>query len=225
MIAAVVVSSMILCGLAAAEPSLNGFTGLLATPTADALDDGAYNLGLNSSEVEDWDDFSYYANFGLGDETEVGVLLFRTDEDNINTSVAPQSVRGRRDETFLHIKRALAEEDGGPRIAAGIFDLSDEIETTVYVVGSWEQGRVVGQIEGREVRFVNLHAGFAAGLWDDFFAGAQLLFGPDVQVMGEFVEDDFNLGARFSPAPSFNVDFGFMDVEDLAINVSYNRDF
>jgi hypothetical protein len=224
-VAAVVILSLIACGSAVAEPTLFGFSGLLATPTAETLDNNSYNVGMNSGELEDWDDFSYYANFGLGDETEAGVLMFRSDDSSSSSQVdsAAESVRSfSNDETFLHIKRNLTEADeGGPNIAAGIFDITDEVDTTVYMVATWEQGRVVGQVDNKQVRFLDLHAGFAAGMFEDFFAGVNLRFGPDMEIMGEWVEDDINLGARFSPLQNINVDAGFLDVEDLAVNVSY----
>ncbi len=220
-VAAIVVISLIACGAAVAEPTLNGYTGLLTVPTADTLAAGTFNVGVNSGELEDWDDFSYYANFGLGEETEAGLLLFRPDNDGggqVNTS----SVRGSGDQTFLHLKRSIsAGLDDGPDIAAGVFDLADEVETTVYVVATWEQGRNVGTVDGREVNFLDVHAGFAGGMIQDFFAGVNLAFGTRVQVMGEFINDDVNIGARFSPLDNITVDAGLLDMDDLAVNVSY----
>lgn len=218
-VAAVIVVSLVACGAAVAEPTLNGFTGLLTVPTAETMANGTYNVGVNSGELEDWDDFAYYANFGLGEETEAGVLMFRSDDSGSAMS------RYADDETFLSIKRNLTDPDeDGPQIAGGVFDLTDEVETTVYLVATWEQGQVVGQVDNRDVRFLDLHAGFAAGMFEDFFAGVNLRFGPSVEVMGEWIMDDINLGARFSPAPNFTVDAGFLDVEDLAVNVSYTSD-
>lgn len=224
-IVTVVVIAATLCAtsVVGAEPSLNGFTGLLATPTAETLDERDYSIGVNSSEVEDWDDFNYYANFGLGEETEVGLVLFRTDRDNAVETEAFHLQRS-EDETYIHVKRALSVEGDGPRIAAGVFDLTDEVETTVYVVASWEQGRTVGTFRGDEVRFLNLHVGVAAGMFEDFFAGAELTFGPRVEILAEFIEDDFNVGARLKPAEDVNLDAGLIGMEDLAINVSYSRD-
>lgn len=224
-VAAVVIVSLVASGAALAEPTLNGFTGLLTTPTADTLENGRYNVGINSSELEDWDNFGYYANFGLGEETEAGVLMFRSDENGGGSQIDSASLRRDQDETFLSIKRNLTDpEEGGPNIAAGIFDITDEVETTVYMVATWQQGRVVGEVEGKEVRFLDLHAGFAAGIFEDFFTGVNLRFGPDVEIMGEWIMDEINLGARFSPAPNFTIDAGFLDVDDLAVNVSYSSD-
>jgi len=211
-----------------AEPTLYGFTGQLTIPTASTMDEGTYNVGVNSGELEDWDDFSYYANFGLGDETEVGVLMFRSDAGDGNDEMDTESEAVRRfgdDETFLNLKRNLTDPDeDGPQIAAGVFDLTDEVETTVYLVGSWEQGRTVGRVDGRDVHFLDLHAGFAAGMFEDFFAGVNLRFGPDLTILGEWIMDDINVAARFSPFDNINVDAGFLDVEDLAVNVSYTSD-
>lgn len=227
-VAAVVIVSLIACGAALAEPTLYGFTGQLTIPTASTMDQGTYNVGVNSGELEDWDDFSYYANFGLGSQTEAGVLIFRSDDSSSGSTVdsAAASVRSfDADETFLSLKRSLtAPDEDGPRIAAGVFDLTDEVETTVYLVASWEQGRTVGMVEGRELHFLDVHAGFAAGMFEDFFAGVNLRFGPNLTIMGEWIMDDINLAARFSPFENINVDAGLLDVEDLAVNVSYTSE-
>jgi len=212
LIAALGLAVALFAGTATAEPSMWGFTGLLATPDAEALSQGQYNVGIASGELEDWEDFSYYANFGVAEQTEVGVLLWR-----------PRGGVG--DETYLHVKRAFAPIESGPTLAAGVFDLSDEVQTTVYVVANWQQGNVVGQVEGEEVRFLNLNAGFAAGQFEDFFAGVELAFGTRFDVLAEWVNDDLNLGIRLKPFPDFNVDAGLMDVEDLAVNVSYSRSY
>lgn len=219
---AVALTLMAFAGTACAEPSLWGFSGLLATPTAEALGEGEYNIGLNSGELEDWEDFSYYANFGVGQQTEVGVLMWRPDSSG---EMNAEMVRPARDETYLHIKRSFAPVDGGPTLAAGIFDITDEVQTTVYVVANWQQGNVVGQVRGQDVRFLNLHAGFASGQFEDFFVGAQFAFGTRFEVMGEWVNDDVNVGVRLKPFPGFNVDAGLMDVEDLAVNLSYSRSY
>lgn len=205
-VAAVVIVSLIACGAAVAEPTLNGFTGLFTIPTADTLDQGVFNVGLNSGELQDWDDWNYYANFGVGSETEVGVLAGDSD-------------------TLLSLKRSLTTENGGPSIAAGVFDVTDSVETTVYVVASWQQGRSVGTVEGREVNLLDIHAGFAAGMIQDFFAGLNLRFGPHMQIMGEWADDDFNIAVRFSPTRNVTVDAGFLDMDDIAANVSYQSTF
>jgi len=210
-----------------AEPTLYGFSGLFTIPTAGTLEQGTYNVGVNSGELEDWDDFSYYANFGLGSATEAGVLMFRSDAGGSSQvdSASLDGVRFNADETFLNLKRTLTEPDeDGPTIAGGVFDLTDEVETTVYLVASWEQGQVVGEVEGKDLRFLDLHAGFASGMFEDFFAGVDMRFGTDLQVMAEWIMDDINLGARFSPFNNFTVDAGFLGAEDLAVNVSYHSE-
>ncbi|MGD9495290.1 MAG: hypothetical protein AB7Y46_03160, partial [Armatimonadota bacterium] len=172
------------------------------------LGPGDYNVGFNSSEAEDWDDWAYYGNFGLADQTEVGLYLWRPDN--------PAA-----EETYLHAKRAVTSADENPQVAVGVFDITDETETTVYAVATWEQGQVVGTVDGREVRFLHLSGGFAAGQFEDFFAGAQLAFGEEFELLAEFVDDDLNVGARLRPVRDFNIDLGLMDWDDFAINVSY----
>lgn len=222
-VVALVVVGLVVASLsAAAEPSLLGFTGLLATPTAETLGDGDYNFGINTTNLDDLDDFSYYANFGLADGLEVGVLLWRPDSEPVSTA----SFRSGGNETFIQLKKSLVVEGmGNPDVAVGVFDVTDEVETTVYGVATWEQGRSVGTVEGRDVRFLNLHAGFSAGQLQDAFVGAELLFGPRVGILGEWIDGEVNVGARFRPVPDINVDLGLLDGDDFAGNVSYNKSF
>jgi len=220
-VVALVVIGMMLAALSAsAEPSLLGFSGLLETPTAETLGKSDYNFGINSTEAQDWDDYSYYVNFGLSDGLEAGIMLWRPDQGALNT----ESFRRGGDETFLHIKKSLVLEGAGnPDVAVGVFDLTDEVETTVYGVATWAQGRSVGTFEGRDLHFLNLHAGFAAGQLQDVFIGAELLFGTRVRIMGEWLDGSVNVGARFRPLADINVDVGLLDGDDFALNVSYDK--
>lgn len=220
-VAALVVVGLMLAALAAsAEPSLLGFTGLLETPTAETLGANDYNFGINTGQLEEFEDFSYYANFGLKDDLEVGLLLWRPDRGGSSTA----SFRSGGNQTFLHVKKSLVLEGvGNPDVAVGVFDLTDEVETTVYGVATWEQGRSVGRVEGRDVRFLNLHAGFAAGQIQDVFLGVELLFGTRVGIMGEWLDGDVNVGARFRPLDYINVDLGLLNGDDFCANVSYNK--
>ena len=216
---------LVVCSFAGADPSLLGYSGMLYTPTADVLAEGDWNIGANSNEVEDWDRFNYYGNFGLGGNTEVGVLLQRTDvrwvSDGADTAQDGPAVDN--NETFLSIKQVFRQPtDGKPGIAAGVFDITDEVQTTVYVLANWQFGREVGQFRGRSLKFLNLNVGFASGQIEDLFFGAQFALDSRIEIMGEHVGDEWNLGARIHPLQGLTVDAGLMDVEDLAVNVSYN---
>lgn len=206
-IAVVIVS--LLCGSALwAEPTLKGYTGLLIAPTAETLGQGDYYLGASTGEDGDWEDYAFYGTFGLDDVTEVGITMWRP--------------RGSGDNTYLHIKRSIAMQ-GGANIATGVFDLTGETETTVYAVATWEQGRTVGEVDDRDVRFLNLHAGFSAGMFEGIFGGVEFMFGPDLGIMAEWIDNDVNIGARFRPFDMMNIDIGMTDIDQLVVNVSYNR--
>jgi len=217
----VVTLPLLLCWTAAAEPSLLGLSGLMLSPTVDILPEGAWNIGLNTSELEDFETVNYYGNYGIGSNTEVGLLLLRAD-----LSVKDKAVKRRTDETFLSIKRAFILPEGNkPGFAVGVFDITDEVETTVFAVATWELGRQVGEVDGRALHLLNLHAGFGSGQLEDLFFGARARLGDKVELMGEHVDGDWNVGARARPVRGLTVDAGFIDLQDLALNVSYGQGF
>ena len=207
---AVVIASL-LCGSALwAEPTLKGYTGLLMVPTAETLGDGDYHLGISTGEDGDWEDFHYYGAFGIGNDTEVGLTMWRP--------------RGAGNQTYLHAKRGMGIV-GGADFAAGVFDLTGEDQTTVYAVATWEQGRVVGEVDDQSLFFVNLHAGLGAGMIDGIFAGVEFMLGPNVGIMAEWIDNGVNLGARLRPLDQLVLDAGLTDIDQLVVNVSYNRSF
>lgn len=191
-----------------AEPSLQGYTGMLIAPTAETLGEGDYHFGMSTSETGNWENYNFYGTFGLADDTEVGVTMWRP--------------KGAGDNTYLHIKRGI-DIEGDARVATGVFDLTGEEDTTVYAVATWVQGRHVGFHDDQEIRFLNLHAGFAAGRFNDIFGGVEFLFGPEARIMVEWIDNEFNIGARFRPFEQFNIDVGLTDIDSLVVNVSYNR--
>ena len=219
----VVTLSLLLCWTAAADPSLLGLSGLLYSPSADVLPEGAWNIGMNSSELEDFDIFNYYGNFGISSDTEIGVLLQRNAHTWRSESDSDKGAN-LQDETFLGVKRAFTLPEGGkPGISAGVFDLTDEVQTTVYVVASWELGREVGVVDGKSLNLLNLHAGFGSGQLEDLFFGARARLGKQIELMGEHVSNEWNVGARIHPIAGLTVDAGLIDMSDVAVNVSYSQ--
>ena len=193
-----------------AQPTLRGYSGMLIVPSAQTVGDGDYYIGWAAGMGGDLDNNSFYGTFGLDANTEIGVNMWRP--------------TGAANQTFLHAKYTLPVE-AGPQIATGVLDLTGEVDTTVYAVATWAQGQVIGEVDGDAIQFLNLHAGFAAGMFSDIFAGVEMLFGPEVGIMAEWVDNDVHVGARFQPAPRFHLDVGFLDIDELVLNLSYGTAF
>lgn len=193
---------------ARSEPSFRGYSGLLKIPTTDTLGPRQYNLGVNTIEAEGFDDPSYLANFGIADDFEAGILWFHPD--------------GGGNETLINLKyRFQPGGDGRPSFAVGITDVMDEVDTGLYAVGTWELGDLVARVENQDVKRIRLHAGLGGGAIDDFFFGAEARFGPHFIVMADHMNDEFSIGARARLWRNFTAQAGLLDMDDLAIAVTY----
>ncbi len=195
--------------LGAAEPALRGYSGLLLAPTADALNRNQYSVSLNSSEISDFEDRGYILNYGLQDNIEGGLLWLHPEYGST--------------ETLINIKHRF--EQGSARrasLAVGVTDLTDEIDTSVYVVATKEFGQPVATIGGRPVHMLRVHAGIGSGMLEDFFFGAEARLGRRMTLMAEHVNDQINVGARLRLWRNFTIDAGLLDMDDFALSLSYN---
>ncbi len=200
---------LIAIGGGAAEPALRGYSGLLLLPTADSLDRNQYNVSLNSSEITDFEDRSYIFNYGLADDIEGGLLWFHPDHGPT--------------ETLINIKYRF--ERGTSRrasLAVGVADLTDQLDTSVYVIATKEIGEPVGSIGGHPVHMLRVHGGIGSGMFDDFFFGAEARLAERLTLMAEHVNDQINVGARLRLWRNFTVDAGWLDADDLAVALTYN---
>ncbi len=194
---------------ASAGPSLRGYSGLLLCPTTDALSDRQYNVGVATTEFEDWEERAYVANFGLRDGLEGGIYWWRPPSGS--------------SETLLNLKyRFQPATPGRASLAVGVSDITDEIETAVYFVASQEIGRPVGTIRGQPVSMLRLHGGIGGGWLEDFFFGAEARLSNRLTVMAEHVNDRLNVGARMHLWRNFTVNAGLLDANDWAFTVSYD---
>lgn len=193
---------------AQSEPSFRGYSGLLKIPTTDTLGRGQYNLGLNTTEAEDLDDPSYLANFGIGDDFEAGVWWFHPEHGE--------------NDTLINLKyRFEPGGNGRPSFAVGITDVMDEVDTGIYAVGTWEFGDLIARVEDQEVKRIRLHAGLGGGAIDDFFFGAEARFGRHFIVMADHMNDEFSIGARARLWRNFTAQAGVLDMDDLALGITY----
>jgi hypothetical protein len=192
---------------AGAEPSLNGYTGLIFAPTAHVAALDYVEAGINSRELEDFDNITWLANYGANEGLEVGFA-------HIEMSDGDQ-------ETVISGKYQVREESGDrPAIAVGVFDITDSVDATAYVSISKSYGRELGEIRGKQTRLVNLHGGFGGGFVDGFFVAGELGIGKEVTAQLEWVSDNFNAGAILRPCKHFSVGAAWVDLEDLAATAS-----
>ncbi len=220
-VVAVVVTLLVSAALASAEPSMRGYTGLLMVPTSDALGQGDYNVGISSSEISDWDDRAYTANFGLQDGLEAGVWWWHPAG---GSGVVPSSSLVVGNETLLNIKYQFEPgELGHAGLAVGVSDVTDEIDTAVYFVASKNVGHPIGTtIDGKPISRLTLHGGIGGGWIDDFFFGLEARLGDRLTLIGEHFNDDLSVGARLRLWRHFTLDAGYINAKDWSANLSYN---
>jgi len=207
---AIVVTLLVSAAVVSAEPSMRGYSGLLMVPTTDTLSDGGYNVAISSSEVSDWDDRAYIANFGLQDGLEAGVWWWHPEHGS--------------NETLLNIKyRFEAGMPGRASLALGVSDVTDEVDTAVYFVASKDVGQPIGTtIDGKSISRLTLHGGIGGGWIDDFFFGLEARLGDRLTLIAEHFNDDLSVGARLRLWRHFAVDAGYIDTKDWSANLSYN---
>jgi hypothetical protein len=191
-----------------AAPSLFGYTGLLVVPSADALDEKDWNVGYWTLNVEEGaDEKIFVANLGVGEGTEVGFA-------RVNPDMGPN-------DTVLSGKYRFQPEDWHkPALAAGVFDVTDEMDTTVYLVAS-KMLNPVGEGGPLQPR---VHVGIGGGVLDGLFGGVSAVMGDRLTVIAEYDSNDVNFGGRLAVGGGVRVHAGWInDLDDIAIGASYNR--
>jgi hypothetical protein len=196
-------------GLAA--PSFYGYTGLVRTPTADALDKDDYNAAAFVLNFEEGADSNIYAaNLGLDEGLEVGFARLR-----------PEDSPG---ETYVNAKYRFRPETGTqPAIAAGVVDFTDEVDTTVYVVFSksltrrYERGF-------DEIISPQIHFGVGGGQFDGVFGALSATVGERFMLFAEHDSNEINFGARLALSDELRVHCAALDgLDDIGIGLSFNK--
>jgi len=198
---------------AQAAPSLEGYTGLLLTPTADALDREEYNVAfftLNLEEGADEDIFA--ANLGVSEGVEIGFARIRPEDGS--------------SETILNAKYRFRPEDAArPALAVGVIDATDEIDTTAYFVASKSLSKML-KIRDKEITSPRVHVGIGGGRLDGLFAGASVVLRDKLMLMAEYDTRDINLGARLAVGHGIRVHAGWIHgLDDFAVGASFNKVF
>ncbi len=189
----------VLSAAAWAIPTYRGYTGLMLIPTADALAKSDFNAGVFFEDVGSGVVNDFIFNYGVIDGLEVGIDRYRQDN---NTSAETQ-INGKY--------RFLDETDHRPAVAGGIIDLTDESQTTVYIVASKSLSTPVCTYEG-EILNPRFHVGIGGGRFSPVFAGISSYIGDRVEVMLEWDSKKTQIGARFRVTPGLTIHAGFFDI-------------
>lgn len=204
--------SVLLLGMATATtfsaPSFLGYSGLITTPTTDALNDEEYSLGAYGMGIESGVDSTiYFANFGLEEGLEVGFTRIKPD--------------GGGGSTFVNAKYRIKEEtEAHPAFAAGVVDFTGDEKTTAYLVMSkaftWE-----GMTRYGEINAPQLHIGVGGGMFDGIFGGVSVGLGDRILLMGEYDTSDYNFGVRLAVTPQVKVHAAVFDWDEVGVGISF----
>jgi hypothetical protein len=199
---------------AAAAPSFHGYTGLVFAPTADVLDADEFNLAAFTVDHEDFGRTDLFAgNIGVREGLEAGAVRIK-----------PHSAPG---ETVLSAKyRIQPETMRRAGLAVGVFDPTDEIDATTYVVLSKTIGPSYRAF-GKEIVSLRAHGGFGGGQLDGLFLGMSAGLGDRILLMGEFVQSptdsQWNFGARVAITSELRAHVAVSDEIDSGLGISWNK--
>jgi hypothetical protein len=197
---------MLLTAAVEAAPAINGSTGLINTPSADALREGQVSLGYYHLK----DGGVGSAAFSVARNLEVSAAAFRYD--------------GQANKTYVNAKLALAPETVlTPGFAVGVLDAANHEERSLYAVAS----------KALPLGF-RLHVGTGNGQLHGVFAGIEktinpvgLLTGnnafPATTFIAEYDGRNMNYGARLSIVPGLKVDAGWRTNKSTYFGLSFTN--
>jgi len=191
-----------------ASSSLLGPSGLILIPTADTLGTSQFNVGGSWFSSDSVDQNVLYANIGLLPGLEIGAARV----DNEDAGV----------ETILNAKFRLPQPMPVKlSLAVGVIDLTDQIDTTPYVVASHTVGAgLVGGVGSWSN--LRVHLGVGGGEIGNVFGGLSANYGTST-LIAEYDGSNLNLGVKLPVAPKLEVTAATVDAfGDFAIGLSFS---
>lgn len=197
---------MLLTASVQAAPAINGATGLIDTPSADALRAGQVSIGYYHLK----DGGVGSAAFGVAKNLEVGVAGFRYE--------------GNDNKTYLNAKLAVAPETVlTPGLALGVTDAANQEKRSFYAVAS----------KALPLGF-RIHVGAGNGQYGKVFAGLEKTINPLSVITGnnafpattliaEYDGNNMNYGARLSIVPGLKVDAGWRTNKSTYFGLSFTN--
>ncbi len=199
---------------AEANPSWYGYTGLVRTPTA--LISTPQKMTGSAHQVEfDGEDRKVYAvTVGLMPTLEIGAARIKNVlQDTPIPTYATETVVNVKYEANIG---GLFNNPAAPKMAIGIFDISDQMNRTNYLVLS----RSIGLAQGSASPLPqgNVHIGYASAerepaALDGIFGGIDFIAMADTLAQIEYDGEDINGALRYYPAPWISLDAGIVNSE------------
>ena len=189
-------------------PTINGPTGLITVPTAEALKFREVNVGIDyfMKDIEDTtkDHYFYKLNLGTFQNCELGIIGGSFLEEGV----------------LLNVKYfALNEEDRFPlALALGIENLSSKLNSSLYMVASKKfRGGFNGHV-GFNANFKSENE--SSRIIPNMMGGIEYFFSDLISVMVDFKGDDdfykINLGSNYHVSDFLVFNMHFLDVGSVS---------
>lgn len=208
--AVVILTLLALPALGSAAPSLTGPTGLVLIPTASTLGMAQWDVGAAGVWADDDANSSIlYANVGLISGLEAGFT-----REKLESAEA---------ETLLNAKlHLLAPPVGKLKLAAGMIDITDQVDRSPYIVLTHTLGAGILTRVG-PVALPQVHVGVGGGRLDGLFAGVSTTVNRRWNLMAEYDGEHFNAGARTPVATNVEATVAVLDgLENVAAGLSFS---
>ena len=207
--AAVILALLALPAMGSAAPSLTGPTGLILIPTAGTLGMTQWNVGATGVWADGSGSSVLYANVGLLAGLEAGF--------------AREEMEDAEAETLLNAKlHLLSPPVGKLKLAAGMIDITDQIDRTPYIVLSHTLGAGVLTRVG-PVALPQVHVGVGGGRLDGLFAGVSTTVNRRWNLMAEYDGENINVGVRTPVATNLEATVAILDgLDDVAAGLSFS---
>lgn len=192
-----------------AGQAFGGYSGLLLTPTAEALSQGEMSLGIYGVDADGGDVTVYAGTVGLAKGIEVGYDRVKPD--------------GSSGEDYFNAKYRFAPETNPTiAVAVGVLDIFDEVDSSPYVV----LGKTISVMEEPafgEVDALRVTVGVGSGRLDGVFGGVSAVLGQRLTLMGEYDTENVNFGARFAISDEFRLHAALFDGDNFGYGLSWNK--
>lgn len=190
-----------------------GPTDLMSTPSTMTLSPNSVGFALNFAEG---DVTCFNLDYGLIPDLEIGLSVKDYDDE-----------AWRHDDTYITIRgkyRLLRETKSAPALAIGIQDIGEEdLDVAPYIVISKNLGPDL-DVDG--------YLGVGGGTIDGIFGGLSKTFNispaqrssnnlSKIQLILEFDSNDLNLASKFHIGDRTHINFGFYDLENWVLGITY----
>jgi len=209
----------------APNPSWYGYTGLVRTPTALISTPQKITGAVHQVELDGEDSRVCAATVGLMPTLEIGATRIQdVPQDTIPLTYATETVVNVKYEANIG---GLFNNPVAPKMAIGIFDISDQINRTNYLVLSRSIGLAQGSVS--PLPQANVHIGYASAerepaALDGIFGGIDFVVAQDTLAQIEYDGEDINGALRYYPAPWISLDAGMLSSE-LGYGFTINTGF